>query len=259
MKAKEEEGTQAEDAGSPEAGRNVVLAYMDGDDAYGDLSDDEKYSAAAEELSKTKAFHRKMEDLFKSEPLIGALLGSVLTGGKSVHQALSELMSVEEFEEYSRQGGSEASEARAARLEQLRRREEQDKARESSVAERAKSLESYLASTGWEPARQEEFVDNVGDLFGIFSDGKVTENEWRMLSEMIYIDAIKTATREEGVLAGRREQLGDRLLKAEAAESDDGLPPITSGGGTAEEPPKKEGYFDAMLSSELERRKRMEQ
>ena len=259
MKEQEEEGARSEESVAQEGSRNVVLAYMDGDESYRDMSDEEKYSAAAEELTKTKAFHRKMDDLFKSEPLIGALLGSVLTGGKSVHQALAELMSVEEFEEYSRQGGSEAASARAARLDQLRRREESDSAREAAVEESARSLESYLRSTGWDSARQEDFVDKVEQLFGLFSDGKLTEKEWQMFSDMIYIDDVKTASREEGVLAGRREQMDDRLLKEEAAESDDGLPAIASGGGAVESPAKKEGYFDAMLSSELERRKRLEQ
>jgi hypothetical protein len=255
------EETKKPDAAQETAptGKDAVILFIENNNPeLKEATDEEKYRAAAEELEKNRIFHAKMEELFKADPMIGTLITSVMNDKKSLMQAMSEIISPEEYAEIMENEGSDIIENRKTRLKKLDDMEQKDAAIEAGVQQSLETTKKWLeAKTGWDDGKKEDFINKIITMMESMRDGVITESELNALENAFYAGEKIDAAREEGVIAGRNEQLDEKRLQKEAQAAGDGLPPIASGGGNAPEGERKPGYLDDVLAVEGARQQRM--
>jgi len=242
--------------GTPEAKNKLLLYVNDNMPELAEFSEDDKYSAIVELLQANRSFNEKMEELFKSEPMIGELLGGVMQGKKSLLGSMAEIMTPEEYAEALNSEGGDVMKSRKERLEKLKSYEDKQSLVEKNVAETEKNVEAWIDKKGWAPEKVQDFSEKIGKLFDIMADGVLTEAELDMLEHMIYYDDAVASAREEGELLGRNAKIDTSRLEQEAATATDGLPEIT-GSGAAPAEAKPQGYFDDAINQATTRQQRL--
>ena len=217
-----------------------------------DATDEEKYAAVVETLRKNKVFNDKMEDLFKSEPLLAELITSVMKDKKPFLTAMAELMSPDEYADLLENEGSDVIKSRDERLGKLKELEDKDAALSANVEASAGNIEAWLASkTDWDDAKKEDFMEKVSAIFDILADGKISDAELEQFAHMVYFDDAVAQAREEGVVVGRNEQINDKRLKEKVAKGTDGLPALAGGGNAGierEKPAEAANPFSDVIS-----------
>lgn len=102
------------------------------------------------------------------------------------------------------------------------------RSREENMEVSQKEFDQFMESSGWEPERQQEFVDWMQGFFTDFGNGKITKDVLVKLRKAFeYDDAVEEA-RQEGEIDGRNTAIETKRVKK--ATAGDGLP--TGGTGT---------------------------
>ncbi|MDR2359386.1 MAG: hypothetical protein LBD87_06265 [Prevotellaceae bacterium] len=238
------------------AGDNAVLTFVATHmPELSEASEAEKYEAVADLLKKNHAFNEAMDELFKREPEIAALITAVMKGEGTFINALAKTISPDELSALIENDGEDSVKARDARHEKFKAYRKREANMATNAAKTNEHIARWMEKKGWDEAKQKDFFDKVLLLLDAAADGILTAKELDQLEQMIYFDEAITAAREEGIVAGRNEKIDDKRLQEAARKATDGLPALTGGGAPAGEKPAKTNPFDDVIDMKSKQNK----
>jgi hypothetical protein len=201
---KDEKNIEEAQVTTPEGGgANGIIAFVDENiPELKDATPEEKFAAVLTTLKKDKVFHEKMEELFQSEPMLGALISSVMKDEKSFLEAMAEVISPDEYAAALENEGGDVLKTRDERLGKLKDMEEKDAALSANVEASAGNIEAWLAKKDWDDAKKQDFMERVSAIFNILADGKISDAELEQFANMIYFDDAMSQARNEGISIG---------------------------------------------------------
>lgn len=211
----------------------------------------EDYDAALEEmLTGLVAFRQKSSDanrilaeLFDANPELGLVVKDMMDGA-TLREALArhidkdDLIPVEGDPDY--EGWNKNKSERLSAMEARKKRQEEF---DSNLEFSASAIREFASENNMTEEQAANFLAPFDDMLAEINSGKMTKETLSKLKRVVDFDEAVKAAREEGLMAGRNENI---TAKRESAPKGDGLPHISGSGGTNTNARKSEWIDDVV-------------
>ena len=221
--------------------------YADDEALFGQIDDD--YAASEEELGRYKERDSQMTDLFSRDPRSAQFITD-MARGEDPWIAVIKRMGIDGITDLMNDPAKQEAYAEANKeyVERLAKEKDLEQQYEANFAESMKMLEQMQAERGLGDETIDAAMDLIMRMVNEAIVGKFTPETVEMALKAVNHDSDMDNARSEGELAGRNQQVEEKLRKARGG---DGMPDLGGRNNTPRREPDGGGsLFDLARSAQ---------